>query len=119
MRTSILAAWIVGEGIIVYRCVKGQKRPPMPGELLASSALFVMLALLSDPQPQVAGLLAWGLDIAAFLNLAPMIGGPKIPQPAVGQTLTIPNTGNGANLQDSTITNTGNGNWVIGSSSNW
>ena len=70
-----MAAWAVGEGIIIYRSVRKNHAPPMPGALLASSALFVMLALLAEA-PSARGLavtLAWGFDLAAFLNLAPSI----------------------------------------------
>lgn len=78
MKTGVLFAWMVGEGIIIYRCVKGQHRPPMPGELLASSGLFVLLAMLAEVQPGIATTLAWGLDIAAALNLVqtPQLFGP-------------------------------------------
>ena len=72
-----MAAWAVGEGIIIYRAVKQRKAPPMPGQLVATSALFVMLALLaeSDSAKPLAVTLAWGFDLAAFLNLAPQITG--------------------------------------------
>jgi len=43
-----VAAWAVGEGIIIYRAVKQRKAPPMPGQLVATSALFIMLALLAE-----------------------------------------------------------------------
>jgi hypothetical protein len=72
-----VAAWAVGEGLIVYRAWRQRKAPPMPGQLLASSALFVMLGLLaeSDQARGLAVALAWGFDLAAFLNLAPAITG--------------------------------------------
>ena len=74
---GLVAAWAVGEGIIIYRAFKRTHAPPMPGALLASSALFVMLALLaeSDSAKPLATTLAWGFDLAAFLNLAPQITG--------------------------------------------
>jgi hypothetical protein len=74
---GLVAAWAVGEGIIVYRAFKRTKAPPMPGMLLASSALFVMLALLaeSDSARPLAVTLAWGFDLAAWLDLAPQITG--------------------------------------------
>ena len=74
---GLVAAWAVGEGIIIYRAFKPTHAPPMPGALLASSALFVMLALLaeSDSAKPLATTLAWGFDLAAFLNLAPQITG--------------------------------------------
>lgn len=81
----LIAAWIVGEGIVIYRVVARQHRPPMPGELLASSGLFVMLGLLSMAQPKLANLLAWGFDAAAFLNLAPtVLAGGATPTSATG-----------------------------------
>ena len=72
---GLVAAWAVGEGIIIYRAIKQRKAPPMPGQLVATSALFVMLALLaeSDRARGLALALAWGFDLAAFLNLAPAV----------------------------------------------
>lgn len=72
---GIILAWMVGEGIIIYRHVKTEGSPPMPGQLLASSGLFVMLGLLAEaPRARfLAGALAWGFDIAAYMNLAPSI----------------------------------------------
>lgn len=66
-----IMAWLVGEGIIIYRSVKLTKAPPGPGQLLFSSGLFVMLALLAESEKArpLAITLAWGFDIAAFMNL--------------------------------------------------
>jgi len=88
---GLVAAWAVGEGIIIYRAVKRTHAPPMPGALLASSALFVMLALLaeSDQARPLAVSLAWGFDVAAFLNLAPGITGApanRAPGPTAART---------------------------------
>lgn len=81
---GIVLAWAVGEGIIIYRAYKVTKAPPMPGQLLASSGLFVMLALLAEADRArfLAAALAWGFDIAALLNVLPQI--------ATGQTNTGP-----------------------------
>lgn len=97
-----LAAWLVGEGIIVYRSVKNQKAPPGPGQLLLSSGVFVMLALLAEAQSarKLAVTLAWGFDIAALMNLWGT-GGPKPgtvkggtwPPPAAQDTVIIPTSG--------------------------
>jgi hypothetical protein len=79
----VLLAWIVGEGLIIYRTVKEHHRPPMPGELLLSSGLFVMLGLMGEAQPALAATLAWGFDMAAFLALAPeIVAGPAPAQGA-------------------------------------
>jgi hypothetical protein len=74
---GLVAAWAVGEAIIVYRAFKRTHAPPMPGALLASSALFVMLALLAESGTArpLAVSLAWGFDLAAWLDLAPQITG--------------------------------------------
>jgi len=74
-----IAAWLVGEGIIIYRSVRRRHIPPGPGELMYSSALFLMLALLaeSDKARPLAVTLAWGFDIAAFMNLYPPVTGPS------------------------------------------
>lgn len=68
---GLIAAWLVGEGIIIYRSVKNQKIPPGPGQLLISSGIFVLLGLLAEsPKARpLAVTLAWGFDIAAFMNL--------------------------------------------------
>jgi len=65
-------AWLVGEGIIIYRSIKVQKAPPGPGQLLLSSGVFVLLALLAEAEQArpLATTLAWGFDIAAFMNIA-------------------------------------------------
>jgi hypothetical protein len=66
-------AWAVGEGIIIYRSVKAHHRAPWPGELLFSSGLFVMLAILAESEKlrTLAVIAGWGFDAAAFLNLYP------------------------------------------------
>jgi len=45
---GMVAAWAVGETIVIWRAWKVRKAPPMPGQLLATSALFVLLALLAE-----------------------------------------------------------------------
>jgi hypothetical protein len=80
-------AWLIGEGIIVVRSVRANHAPPMPGSLIASSGIFALLALLaeSDSARPLAVALAYGFDLAAFMNLAPPVTGPK-PKPATGTT---------------------------------
>lgn len=74
---GIILAWLIGEGIIVYRSVAQQKSPPVPGALLATSGLFVLLAILAeyDKARFLATALAFGVDIAAFLDLWGVGGG--------------------------------------------
>jgi hypothetical protein len=73
MGGAFVMAWLVGEGIIIYRSVKVQKCPPGPGQLLLTSGVFVLLGLLAEaPSARpLAVTLAWGFDIAAFMNLVP------------------------------------------------
>jgi hypothetical protein len=78
---GLVLAWAVGEGIIIYRAVKVNHAPPMPGSLLAASGLFIMLGLLSEGGEgagKLATALAWGFDVAAFLNLFPEITGGTV-----------------------------------------
>jgi hypothetical protein len=79
-----LMFWMIGEGIIVYRQVKQNHAPPMPGALIASSGLFALLALLaeSDTARPLAVALAGGFDLAAFMNLFPPVTNPGAPGPA-------------------------------------
>jgi hypothetical protein len=71
---GITLAWLIGETIIVWRSVAKNHRPPMPGELLGSSGFFALCALLAEypPARTTATLLAFGIDIAAYLQ-APII----------------------------------------------
>lgn len=95
---GITLAWLIGEGLIIYRQVSKNHHPPVPGTLLASSALFALLALLAEYQPArgAATLAAFGLDLAAYLQ-APIItpkntpgskGGPA-PTPSGSQPKPI------------------------------
>jgi hypothetical protein len=91
MRRGIILAWLAGEGIIIYRAWKRTHAPPMPGELLIVSGLFVGLALIgeiSDDAARFATLMGAGLDIAAFMNLltpGAKAAGPRAsPAPAAG-----------------------------------
>jgi hypothetical protein len=89
---GITLAWLIGEGIIIWRSVNKNHRPPVPGELLASSALFALLALLAEYQPArtTATLIAFGIDLAAYLQ-APIIT-PAKPAPTASGTTQAPQT---------------------------
>jgi hypothetical protein len=93
---GLVMAWLVGEGIIIYRSVKNQKAPPGPGQLLLSSGVFVLLGLLAESEKArpLAVTLAWGFDIAAFMNLfgtgTPKSSGGSWPPPQAAATIIIP-----------------------------
>ena len=76
---GITLAWLIGEGIIIWRSVNRDHRPPMPGALLGSSALFALLALLAEYQPArtTATLIAFGVDLAAYLQAPIITPGPQ------------------------------------------
>lgn len=82
---GIIIAWLIGEGIIIYRGAAKEKRPPWPSELLFSSVVFVSLGFLAEIESAatLAVLLAFGFDIAAFMNLAPSLPINK-PAPTAG-----------------------------------
>jgi hypothetical protein len=69
----LILAWFLGEGIIVYRAVVTQKRPPIPGQLLAATALFALAAAVAEYQParSAATLFAFGVDIAVLMQVLP------------------------------------------------
>lgn len=117
-----IAAWLVGEGIIVYRSVKKYHAPPSPGALLFSSGLFIALGLLAESERArtLAVTLAWGFDIAALMNLwnvgtgAPSTGKhsappePRWPPPDAGPDVIFPGTGSGGGGPNKPASNTTN-----------
>lgn len=77
MTRVLLAEWLIAEGIIFYRDYTRLHHIPMPGQLLAASGVFVLLALLAEAGPgaaQLASTLGGGFVIAAGLNLFAKIG---------------------------------------------
>lgn len=113
---GLIAAWLVGEGIIIYRSVKTNKVPPGPGQLLISSGVFVLLGLLAESQQArpLAITLAWGFDIAAFMNVAgtkiTAVANPDWPPQQASTTVVFPD-GHGQNtdLGPGQLTNVGPG----------
>src|SRR5260370_25683848 len=81
-------AWLIGEGIIVTGVGRVTHGPPMPGALIASSGIFALLALIaeSDRARPVAVALAYGFDLAAFMNLFPPVTGGGAGHPAAKVT---------------------------------
>lgn len=68
---GLIMAWLIGESIIVYRSVTRNHAPPVPGTLIAPTGLFLLLAIIAEYEPArfAATALAFGVDIAALLNL--------------------------------------------------
>jgi hypothetical protein len=67
---GIVIAWFAGEAIITYRWYKAGA-PPTPGTLFMASGFFALCALLGEypPARPAATLLAFGIDLAAFLQI--------------------------------------------------
>ena len=67
---GIVIAWGAGLGIITYRWVKAGA-PPTPGTLAMASGFFALCALLGEypPARTTATLLAFGVDLAAYLQV--------------------------------------------------
>lgn len=73
-RGGLVAAFIAGEALYVWRVVHRYHRIPVPGDVLGISVLFAALGFAADLGPEAAKLAAavgWGLDVAAFLRLFP------------------------------------------------
>jgi hypothetical protein len=70
---GLVLAWLIGEGIITWRAVAQQHRPPAPGQMLAASALFALLAVLAEYEPArgPAILFAYGIDLAVLMKVLP------------------------------------------------
>lgn len=69
----LVLAWLIGEGIIVWRSAVKEHRPPVPGDMLAATGLFALLAVLAEYQParSAATAFAYGVDLAVLLQVLP------------------------------------------------
>ena len=96
---GFLAAWLTGEAIYAWRSVRVSGKPPVPGAMLGISGLFMALAALADTIPAArfpATALAWGLDVAALMNVLPAgLGGEIKKAQASSEAATAP-AGGGA-----------------------
>src|SRR5215469_10043657 len=98
---GLVLAWLIGEGIVAYRWAKAGA-PPAPGALAAASGFFVLLAVLHEypPARTAATLTAYGIDIAALLQILPgsktlqQTGWP--PLPINDPSVLLPSGSNGA-----------------------
>lgn len=88
-------AWMLGEGIIIYRWVK-KGAPPTPGALLLPSGLFLGLAVLAEYEPArtVATAFAFSVDLAVLLQVVgkppgQVTGWP--PEQNIPQNAVLPN----------------------------
>jgi hypothetical protein len=70
---GVILAWGIGMGIIVYRSAVKEHRPPVPGQMLAATGLFALLAVIADYEPAAgaAALFGFGIDIAVLMQVLP------------------------------------------------
>jgi hypothetical protein len=70
---GLILAWAIGEGIIVWRAAAKQHKPPVPGDMLAATGLFALLAVAAEYQPAraAATAFAFGVDLAVLLQVLP------------------------------------------------
>jgi hypothetical protein len=70
---GVILAWGLGMGIIVYRAAVKEHRPPVPGQMLAATGLFALMAALAEYEPAAgaATLFAFGVDIAVLMQVLP------------------------------------------------
>lgn len=83
MDRLLIVEWLAAEAVVMYRGAVKLHYAPMPGQLLATSGVFVLLALLAEGGPnaaRLAGLLGGGFLAAAALNLFPAVSGSPVPQ---------------------------------------
>lgn len=92
MMGVLLLEWLIGEGIVIYREVKKEKHLPLPGQLIATSGVFVLLAIMSefgDGPAKLAATLGAGYDIAAAFNILEKV------KPNWNKPKKVKNTGTG------------------------
>lgn len=83
MKKSLVAAWLFGEAIVIWRLVHRDHHMPVPGELWGITGLFALLGGAAEIFPQAGTVIvmaAWGLDVAGFLNVLPRGLGGQISQ---------------------------------------
>jgi hypothetical protein len=101
---GFIAAWLAGEGIVVWRTVHHTKKLPVPGALLGVSILFGALALIADSAPPArpfVTMIAWGLDLAGLINVLP---GGLYGQVEEAQTASATAQGETADTSNGTVT---------------
>jgi uncharacterized YccA/Bax inhibitor family protein len=74
LKAGILAAWLAGEALVIWRIVHRDHALPAPGVLLGISGLFLAGALIAEWMPKSESLVMVtlvGLDVAALMNALP------------------------------------------------
>lgn len=87
---GITAPWVAEVGLITWRTVRKDSRPPLPSELLATFIVFGTVSVIAVRQPRIASVFGWGIVIATGLNFFPSVVAPK------GSKTSNPTSGTGA-----------------------
>jgi hypothetical protein len=88
-RGGLVAAFIAGEALYVWRVVHKYHRPPVPGDLLGITVLFAGLGFASEfgsDAAKLAAAVGWGLDVAGFLRAFPNGLGEQISKAQQAET---------------------------------
>lgn len=69
--TALVLAFMAETGLVSWRSVNTNKRPPFPSELVAPVLAYGVLGAVASYRPAATGaaLVGWGLVAATFLNL--------------------------------------------------
>lgn len=65
----LILPWLVEVGIITWRDISQQHRPPLPSEMLATFVVFGGFSLIAAQDSRVGKALGWGIVIATALNV--------------------------------------------------
>lgn len=64
---GVLAAYLITNGIIVYRWVSGPKQAPPPIAFLGASVVFGLTGMIAHSQKNFGNALAWGFLAGALV----------------------------------------------------
>jgi hypothetical protein len=65
----LLFPWLAEIGLITYRDMKAEKRPPLPSELVSVFVVFGAFTLVSKASPGIASALGWGIVLATGMQV--------------------------------------------------
>ena len=80
MSRGLALAWLAGIGLITWRGLKANRKPVSAGQYAAARGVYVLLAFVAEYEPAapVAVLMAWGFNLAVFLQVLPQqVSGPQ------------------------------------------
>lgn len=101
---SVLLAWMVGEGMMVWRIAKQTHSFPIPSRLLVASFAYGACAIVqqvgNDEAGKVSKTFAWGLTIATSFLAFQTKSTPKKGSSSSGSSNSTSSGGGGGNVQN-------------------